>query len=129
MWHENPEVSIVIPIFNEENNLYPLYQNLEVALGGMDKSLEIIFVDDGSKDSSANVLRNISYRHGRVKVVRLKRNFGQTAAMSAGFDYAKGDIIVTMDGDLQNDSSDIPRMVDKLEEPGQGRAKPWPAAR
>jgi len=116
MWHENPQVSIVIPVFNEEDNLYPLYQNLEFELNSIGKTWEIVFVDDGSKDKSADVLRTISCRDGRVKVIRLKRNFGQTAAMSAGFDYSKGSIIVTMDGDLQNDPSDIPRMIDKLEE-------------
>jgi len=116
MWQDNPEVSVVIPVFNEEDNLFPLFHNLECALDSMRKTWEIVFVDDGSKDGSVEALRTISSQDGRVKVVRLKRNFGQTAAMSAGFDYARGSIIVTMDGDLQNDASDIPRMVQKLEE-------------
>ena len=73
MWHESPQISIVIPIFNEEDNLSPLFQKLELALDRMDKTWEIVFVDDGSKDGSVDILRAISYHDSRVKVVRLKR--------------------------------------------------------
>jgi glycosyltransferase involved in cell wall biosynthesis len=116
MWQGNPEISIIIPVFNEEENISPLYESLIGPMEGMGRSWEIIFVDDGSKDGTLSVLRAVCARDGRIRVIRLRRNFGQTAALSAGFDNAGGQIVITMDGDLQNDPSDIPLLIQKLEE-------------
>ena len=108
--------SIVVPIYNEEDNISELYRAITSALDGTDTNYEIIMVDDGSIDGSFSALKEIAARDQRVKVIRFRRNFGQTAAMSAGFDAAAGDIIIPMDGDLQNDPADIPRLIDKLHE-------------
>ncbi len=113
---EGMDVSVVIPILDEVENIKPLYAALSSVMEKLGKSYEIIFVDDGSTDGSFDVLRRLHAEDGRLKVVRLRRNFGQTAAFSAGFDLALGDVIVTMDGDLQNDPNDIPRLLDKLDE-------------
>ncbi len=110
------EVSVVIPVFNEEANVRPLYSQLKQTLDGLGKSYEIVFVDDGSTDGSLEVLRELCAEDGSVKVVRLRRNFGQTAAFSAGFDESSGDVVVTLDADLQNDPADIPLLLAKLEE-------------
>lgn len=107
-------ISIVIPIYNERENIEELYERLKRALSDFD--YEIVFVDDGSKDGSTEIIREIAQKDGRVKGVILKRNYGQTAALSAGFEVAKGDIIITMDGDLQNDPEDIPRLLEKIRE-------------
>ncbi|MBN2019860.1 MAG: glycosyltransferase family 2 protein [Sedimentisphaerales bacterium] len=109
------EVSVVIPLLNEQDNIKPLYQQLTQALTGVHE-YELIFVDDGSKDGGYNALADIHKADGRVKVIRFRRNFGQTAALSAGFAHAKGDIIVAIDADLQNDPADIPAMIKKLHE-------------
>jgi len=109
-------LSVIIPVFNEEDNLEALYSGLVATLDQLDRTWEIIFIDDGSSDLSHAVLRKIHNRDERVKVVQLRRNFGQTAAMAAGFDFARGQIIVTMDADLQNDPTDVPRLLDKLNE-------------
>ena len=103
--------SIVVPIYNEEDNIAELYRAITTALDGSDTNYEIIMVDDGSADGSFSALKQIAAQDQRVKVIRFRRNFGQTAAMSAGFDAAAGDIIIPMDGDLQNDPRDIPRML------------------
>ncbi len=109
------DISLIIPIFNEEENIPLLYQEIREVMDATEYSYEIIFVDDGSSDTSVHVLEAISQEEGsNVVVVALRRNFGQTAAMSAGFDHAQGDITITMDGDLQNDPHDIPAMVAKL---------------
>jgi glycosyltransferase involved in cell wall biosynthesis len=110
------DVSVVIPVFNEAENVADLYRELTASLGGMGRSYEILVVDDGSKDGTAEALAAISAGDGHVRVLRLRRNFGQTAAFSAGFDHAAGRIIITSDGDLQNDPADIPRLVAKLDE-------------
>src|SRR5712692_2820765 len=110
------DLSVVIPVYNEEESLEPLLDELLAALGPTGKSYEIIVVDDGSTDGTYPVLLRLHQREERLKAVRLKRNFGQTAAVAAGFAQAEGDIIVTMDGDGQNDPKDIPAMLDKLEE-------------
>lgn len=107
-------ISIVIPVYNEHENITPLYESIEHALHGLE--YEIIFVDDGSTDESYHTIRELHERDGHVKCVRLARNFGKTAALTAGFEMAQGDIIVTMDGDLQNDPGDIPGMIAMLEE-------------
>jgi glycosyltransferase involved in cell wall biosynthesis len=111
-----PAVSVVVPIFNEADNLDDLHRELTQALEAMGRPYEIILVDDGSRDGSLARLADIEARDRRVRVLALRRNFGQTAAFSAGFDHARGGIVVTSDGDLQNDPADIPRLVAKLEE-------------
>lgn len=110
------ELSIVIPLFNEEECVEPLYAQLKEALEPLERSYEIIIVDDGSTDRSFELLRSLHARDKRLKVIRFRRNFGQTAAFAAGFDHAQGRVVVTMDADLQNDPADIPRLLEKLEE-------------
>ena len=110
------KLSIVIPIFNEEENLPLIYEEVKGVLEGMGVEHEILFVDDGSIDNSLNIIRAIQNNDPSVIGVSFRKNFGQTAAMSAGFDYATGDVIVTMDGDLQNDPHDIPHMIEKIGE-------------
>lgn len=109
-----PWLSIVIPFCNEEDNVYPLYEQIVAALDGLGRSYEVVAVDDGSRDRTLTVLEAIVKDDTRWKVVVLRRNFGQTAAMSAGFDHATGDVIVTLDGDLQNDPADIPRLLELI---------------
>jgi dolichol-phosphate mannosyltransferase len=113
---KNPYLSVFLPVFNEEENLLPLSQKLRAALEKLALSFEIIFVDDGSTDGSFEVLQQIAELDQRVKVIRLSRNYGQTAAMSAAIDAARGEILIPLDADLQNDPADIPRLVEKLEE-------------
>jgi glycosyltransferase involved in cell wall biosynthesis len=110
------DLSIVIPIKDEKDNLSRLHDRLTAALAPLPGSYEIVLVDDGSTDGSPAVLEELAARDGRLKVVRLRRNFGQSAAMQAGIDHAAGAVIVTMDGDLQNDPADIPMLVAKLGE-------------
>jgi len=109
-------ISVTIPICNEEGNLPDLYERTRTALVGIGKAWEIVFVNDGSTDQSEELLDEIAAKDAQVRVVHFRRNFGQTAAMMAGFDFAKGDIIVPMDGDLQNDPGDIPVLLAKLDE-------------
>jgi glycosyltransferase involved in cell wall biosynthesis len=109
-------VSVVIPLLNESSNIIPLYNQLIQALESIGKKWEIIYVDDGSIDGTFEVLKKIHEDDKRVRVIQFRRNFGQTAAFSAGFDLARGDVIVTMDGDLQNDPADIRLLLSKLEE-------------
>ncbi|RII30141.1 MAG: glycosyltransferase [Geobacter sp.] len=108
--------SIVVPIYNEQDNIDELYRAITQALDRNDADYEIIMVDDGSSDGSFSALQRIAAQDRRLKVIRLRRNFGQTAAMSAGFNAASGAIIIPMDGDLQNDPADIPRLIAKLDE-------------
>ncbi len=110
------DISIVVPVYNEQDNVDAVYTALKVALQAMGCSYEIVMVDDGSTDESYKKLTLLASADATLKVIRFRRNFGQTAAMSAGFDYAKGDIIIPMDGDLQNDPADIPRLVAKIHE-------------
>lgn len=107
------KISVVIPVFNEGENVSELYERLTAVL---QESVEFIFVDDGSSDDTFERLRAIGARDRRVRVIRFRRNFGQTAALSAGIDHARGEIIVPMDGDLQNDPHDIPRLLAKIDE-------------
>ncbi len=109
-------VSIVIPIFNEVESIEPLYEQLRQVIHDDERSYEIIFVDDGSRDGSIQKLCVLASTDSQVKVIQLRRNYGQTAAMQAGLQMARGEVVVTMDGDLQNDPADIPMMVDKLAE-------------
>lgn len=110
------DVSIVIPLFNEAENLVSLYERLLPLLDDWNRAFEVILVDDGSKDETATILRSLQSQDSRLIVVLLRRNFGQTAAFAAGFDHARGQIIVTMDGDLQNDPADIPVLLNKMDE-------------
>ena len=110
------ELSIVIPVFNEEENIAPLVHEIERVLAPSQKSYEIVVVDDGSKDGTFASLRKLFNQSERLKIVRLKRNFGQTAALAAGLDHADGEIIVLMDGDGQNDPADIPLLLSKIAE-------------
>ncbi len=108
--------SIVIPVYFEEGNLEPLYQKIAEVLPKLPGESEVIFVDDGSRDASFSELTAIASRDTRVKLIRFARNFGQTAAMAAGFEFASGDVLIPMDADMQNDPDDIPRLLKKLDE-------------
>jgi dolichol-phosphate mannosyltransferase len=110
------KISVIIPIYNERENIDALYMQLHPVLRGLDASHEIVFVNDGSTDGSAAELDALAALDRAVKVVHLRRNYGQTAAMMAAIQYSSGEIIVPMDGDLQNDPQDIPRLIEKLEE-------------
>ncbi|MFQ5900128.1 MAG: glycosyltransferase family 2 protein [Thermodesulfobacteriota bacterium] len=110
------DVSIVIPVLNEEGNVKPLYSSIKDVMDGLDKEYEIIFVDDGSTDRTLSILEDIQRQDENIVVLSFRKNFGQTAAMAAGFDYSRGDVIVTMDGDLQNDPVDIPKFLEKIKE-------------
>ncbi len=109
-------LSIVVPLLNEEENIIKLYTEIKEVCDSIKRDYEIIFIDDGSTDNSLQLLKKIQQTDNTVILITFRRNFGQTAAMSAGFDYAKGNIIVCMDADLQNDPSDIPRLLEKIEE-------------
>ncbi len=111
-----PEVSVFLPVYNEEPNLRPLHAKLDAALRALGRSAEIVYVDDGSTDGSLNILRELAQTDPRVRVVALRRNYGQTAAMAAGIDAARGKVLIPMDADLQNDPADIERLLDTLDE-------------
>lgn len=117
-------LSIVIPVYNEEQNISPLYGGVKKVCGTLGKKYEMIFIDDGSRDKSFDVLRGIASRDNTVKVISFRRNFGQTAALSAGFEEAKGNVIISMDADLQNDPIDIPSLLAVIEE-GYDVASGW----
>ena len=110
------DISVVVPLYNEEDNVQLLYEEIKGVLDTMAEQAEIVFVDDGSRDRTLAKLEAIQADDDHVRVVSLRRNFGQTAAMTAGFDHARGGVIITMDGDLQNDPHDIPQLVGKLNE-------------
>src|SRR5262245_66184562 len=110
------ELSVVIPIKDEKDNLRPLHERLRSALEPLGREYEIVLVDDGSTDGSRPLLQELAASDPRLKVVMLRRNFGQTAALQAGIDWSQGAIVVTLDGDLQNDPADIPRLLAKLDE-------------
>ena len=113
---QNTGLSIVIPVLNEAENIELLLFQLKAVLDSIDKTSEIILVDDGSTDSSFEILERLQKSDDRLRVIRFRRNFGQSAAFSAGFDFAQGNIIITLDADLQNDPKDIPKLIQKLEE-------------
>ena len=110
------DVSIVIPMLNEEESLEQLYEQLQQSLSSLGRSFEVILIDDGSTDRSFTILQQIHARDPRFKIIRFRRNFGQTAAFSAGFDLARGYVVVTMDADLQNDPNDIPKLLEKIDQ-------------
>lgn len=113
---EAPELSVVIPVYNEGENIEPLYDELSNALNTIGKPYEVVVIDDGSRDDSFARLKAVHERDPRWQIIRFRRNFGQTAAMSAGFSAARAPIIVTIDADLQNDPQDIPKLLDKMAE-------------
>lgn len=112
----NLDLSVVIPVYNEADNVERLYKSLEEVLSKLDKSYEVLLIDDGSTDGTTDKLAEIHKRNPKYKVIQFRRNYGQTAAISAGFDYSAGNVIVTIDADLQNDPKDIPKILEKMEE-------------
>ncbi len=110
------EITVTIPLYNEAENIPLLYQRVSAAMDALGRSWELVLVNDGSRDSSAGILDEVAARDQRVTVVHFRRNYGQTAAFMAGLDYARGRIIVPMDGDLQNDPADIGKLLSKLDE-------------
>jgi glycosyltransferase involved in cell wall biosynthesis len=126
-----PELSIVIPIYNEKDSLPPLNAELKKHLSALNRTYEIVLVDDGSTDASATVIRELQKNHSAIRLIRFKKNCGQTAAFAAGFASARGNIIITMDADLQNNPEDIPKLLAKMPEYDvvcgwrQKRNDPW----
>src|SRR5262245_12166523 len=112
----HPRVSIVVPLYNEEANVALLVDAVAGAMTRAGESWELILVDDGSSDGTSSAIQAIAASDDRVRHARLARNYGQTTAMQAGFDLARGGVVVSMDGDLQNDPEDIPRLVEKLDQ-------------
>jgi len=110
------KVSIVVPFHNEESNVTELYERLQAVMEGMDRDYQFVFVDDGSTDLTYKLLKEVALIDPRVTIVRLRRNFGQTAALAAGFAHATDEYVIAMDGDLQHDPADIPIFLDKIEE-------------
>ncbi len=113
---KEPEISLFLPVLDEEENLVPMHAKIAAALDELGRTAEVIFVDDGSTDRSLEILKEIAEKDDRVRVISLRRNYGQTAAMAAGIDAAKGEILIPMDADLQNDPADIKRLLEKLDE-------------
>ena len=109
-------VSVVIPVYNEVESVRPLADRVLAVMSSFGRSFEIIFVDDGSRDGTHQALQDLAKQDARIKAIRFRRNYGQTAGLAAGFRYASGDIVVTLDGDLQNEPADIPKVIAKLEE-------------
>jgi len=109
-------ISITVPVFNEQESLPQLYSKVRDVLSGLGRPWELILVDDGSRDGSGQIMDQLAASDPRIKVIHLRRNYGQTAAMMAGFDFAGGDVIVPIDADLQNDPADIPRLIRTLDE-------------
>ncbi len=110
------DVSIFIPVYNEEDNIILLQDKISAALNDQGFTYEVIYVDDGSKDASYSILKQIASKNYNIKVIKFRRNFGQTAAMSAGIDAAEGKVLIPMDSDLQNDPSDVPNLLNKINE-------------
>ncbi|HKA20896.1 MAG TPA: glycosyltransferase family 2 protein [Blastocatellia bacterium] len=122
---EAPKYSVVVPFHNEQDSVRELYQQLSAVMAKKYEPVEFIFIDDHSTDSTKQALAEIVASDSRVIAVRLKRNYGQTVALAAGFDYADGDVIISMDGDLQHDPADIPRMLAAFEETGADIVSGW----
>tara|TARA_Y100000310_G_C20620602_1_gene783071 strand:+ start:327 stop:1262 length:936 start_codon:yes stop_codon:yes gene_type:complete len=110
------KISVVLPVYNEEKNLQVLYRELKEVLGELKEEYELVFVNDGSRDRSLKVLKYLSEKDSKIKIIKFRKNFGQTAALDAGIKNSQGKIIIAMDSDLQNDPKDIPRLIQKLEE-------------
>ena len=117
---ETVDLSLVIPVYQEEANVEPLYDHCLPVLERTGLTWEILFIDDGSEDETFPRLARLHERDRRVRVIRLRRNFGQTVALAAGFDHVRGLRVVTMDGDLQNDPEDIPAILEKMDEGSRG---------
>jgi len=113
---DSPEVSVIIPLLNEKESLKELYQGLRMTLEGVGKPFELIFVDDGSEDGSFEEIARLSQSDPRVKAIQFRRNYGKSAALSVGFEAAQGEVVVTIDADLQDDPGEIPKLLSKLEE-------------
>jgi glycosyltransferase involved in cell wall biosynthesis len=113
---EPTKLSIIIPLFNEEESVRPLYSAILAAIDPLHVSYEIVLVDDGSKDTTATVATELARIDSRVRLIKFRRNYGQTPAMAAGIEHARGEILVTMDGDLQNDPADIGLFLNKMDE-------------
>jgi glycosyltransferase involved in cell wall biosynthesis len=112
----HPKLSVIVPFFNEEESIRPLYSAIVTAVEPLGVSFEMVFVDDGSKDDTVRVATELAAADARVRVVKFRRNYGQTPAMAAGIEHATGEILITMDGDLQNDPADIRLFLDKMAE-------------
>ena len=110
------DVTVVVPVYNEEESIPELYSQLTQVLSRLDRTYEILIIDDGSKDNSFELLKELHERDHHVRVIQFRRNFGQTAAFAAGFEHARGDVIITIDADLQNDPNDIPKLLEKMDE-------------
>jgi glycosyltransferase involved in cell wall biosynthesis len=124
-----PFLSVVVPVYNEAENLSDLHEQVVAALEPTRRSFELVLVDDGSTDGTRRLLLELEQQDPRVRAVLLRRNFGQTAAFSAGFDASRGEVVVTSDGDLQNDPADIPALVDRLEREGLDMVCGWRRSR
>jgi len=111
-----PDLSLIVPLYNEEESVGPLYRAIVDALDPMGKSYEILFVEDGSRDGTFRKAADLAEKDKRLRVVKFRRNYGQTAAMAAGIEHARGKVLITMDGDLQNDPADIPKFLEKMGE-------------
>lgn len=116
MVDQHPEISVVIPFFNEEGSLEELYNRLTRVLEELEKPYELVFVDDGSTDSSAEIVETLAAKDNRVKLVQFRKNYGKSAGLAAGFEAASGKYLITMDADLQDDPEEIPNLLAKLEE-------------
>jgi glycosyltransferase involved in cell wall biosynthesis len=114
------DVSVVVPVYDEAGSVAEMARRIAAAIEPLGLAFEIVFVDDGSRDGTSDRVREVRQHDARVKLVRLRRNFGKAAALTAGFDHASGRLIVTMDGDLQDDPEEIPRMLERLEDPAGG---------
>ena len=110
------KISVILPVLNEEDNLVALNDEITSVLNGMQNEYEIIYIDDGSTDRSFEILADLRDKDDRIKVIQFRRNFGQTAGLAAGFDYAEGDVTITLDADRQNDPRDIPMLLEKMDE-------------
>ncbi len=125
----SPYLSLVVPVYNEEESLERLYAAIQDALSDLDSTWEAVLVDDGSTDGSFRILKRLHSLDSRFRIIRFRRNFGQTAAFSAGFRFARGQVVVTMDADLQNDPRDIPMLLDTMREGDYDIVSGWRAQR
>ncbi|VVB94832.1 Glycosyltransferase AglD [uncultured archaeon] len=122
-------ISVVVPFYNEEENIEPLHTELSNTMKSLEREYSIIFVDDGSTDNTYKNMLNVREKDDTVKIIKFRKNFGQSAALKAGFDNAEGNIVISMDGDLQNDPSDIPKLIEKIEKEDYDVVCGWRADR